>query len=221
VAAGDQFAGQFGKGLHLGAGDAEFRAAQARVAGGATQTGELREDVETRLRLRRRVERRVDLVRRLAAQGFVVRGFGGFRGDGQDQFGARRQVLQHFGLGSPQDEGADQTLEDVLRLAVAVALDRAGEAFVEAVDAAEQPGVGKAHDRPEVGEAVFDRRSGHRQAEVGREVEDRLRALGRRVLDRLRFIGDDGVPACARRNVPAPAAARCRRRSARPVVRPD
>jgi hypothetical protein len=197
VAVGDQFAREIGKSLHLGAGDGELRAAQTRVASGAAQSRQLREDVEVRLRFRRTLQCGVDCARGFAAQGFIVRGFGSFRRDRQDQFGARRQFLQHFSLGPSQYEGTDQAFEDVLRLAVAATLDGPGEAFVEAIDGAQQARIGKAHDRPQVAKPVFHRRPGQRQTKIGGEFEHRLRALGGGVLDRLRFIDDEGVPGTA------------------------
>jgi hypothetical protein len=194
VAVGDEFAGEFGKGLHLGAGDAEFRAAQARVAGGAAQARQLREDVEAGLRFGRTLERGVDLARGLAAQGFVMRGFGAS--------GATVRISSVRGGSScsTSDLVRRRTKGPIRRLRTCCASRSRlrsigpGEALVEAVDGAEQAGVGKTHDRPEVGQAVFDRRAGQRQAKIGVEFEHRLRALGGGVLDRLRFVGDQGMP---------------------------
>ena len=71
-----------------------------------------------------RRERAAGVGHGLPAQRLVMRrlGRGGLHGD--VELGARRQLLQHLRLGPAQHERPDQPLQQVLRVAVAVALDR-------------------------------------------------------------------------------------------------
>ena len=59
---------------------------------------------------------------------------------------------------------------------------------------ADEPGVGEVEDRPQVAEAVLDRRAGEGEPGAGRDAAQLLRGLVGRVLDGLGLVEDDAVP---------------------------
>ena len=152
-------------------------------------------------------QRCAGLAQRLAAQRLVVRGFGvvGFDAAGSVRCAAavRRST---WALVRRSMKGAIRRRS---RCCASRSRSRSigrGEALVEARQGAEQAGVAEAHDRPQFGQAVFDRRAGEREAEVRVQLEHRLRALGGGVLDGLGLVGDHGVPVRpAKRSAPAAA----------------
>ncbi|MDT4827444.1 hypothetical protein FQZ97_607910 [compost metagenome] len=177
MAAGGQSARQRHEGAQLGAPfplsqlAADFGRGQARVARGAAQAHDLRQHVDTRLRLLLRLRERACLCPggralrglarrlharqrgfglglRLPAQRFVVRGFHRFGLDPDHQLRARRQFVEHLGLGPAQHEGRDHAAQALAGLAHAAALDRVGEMLVEAGQRAQQARVAEAHHRP-------------------------------------------------------------------------
>ena len=75
---------------------------------------------------------------------------------------------------------------------------------------ADEAGVGEVEDRPQVAEAVLDRRAGEREAAAGRDAAQLLRGLVGRVLDGLRLVEDDAVPRAIGR-APRRRGRRCRR----------
>ena len=107
-----------------------------------------------------------------------------------------RQVRHQraVGLGAPQDERLGDAPQPRRGVAVAVALDRLGEAVPEALPAAEHPGVDGVEDGPQVGQPVLDRRAGQGQLLAGPQGAQGLGRVGGRVLDELGLVGDDGRP---------------------------
>jgi hypothetical protein len=188
LAIGHQLGRQLAEGLHLGAHQAQRGRDQARVAGGAAQPGQPGQDVE--LGLARRVARQAALGghQGVAPQGLVVGLLGRVGLHLQHQLGPRRQVVQHLGLGAAQDEGRDQAAQLPARGLVALALDGAGKALVEARQRAQQAGVAGLHDRPQLAQPVLDGRARQRQAKARLQAEHRLGALGCRVLDGLGLV---------------------------------
>ena len=75
---------------------------------------------------------------------------------------------------------------------------------------ADQARVGEVEDRPQVAEAVLDRRAGEGQPAAGRDAAQLLGRLVGRVLDGLGLVEDDPVPLTGRRG-PRRRAPRCRR----------
>ena len=59
---------------------------------------------------------------------------------------------------------------------------------------ADEARVGEVEDRPQVAEAVLDRRAGERQPGAGRDAAQLLGGLAGRVLDGLRLVEHDAVP---------------------------
>ena len=97
------------------------------------------------------------------------------------------------GLQAAQDVGAHQIAQRRVGgvRPVGEALDEVGELLGRP----EQARIDEVEDRPQVAEAVLDRRAGQRDAGIGLERLDRLGLLGRRVLDRLRLVDDGQAPA--------------------------
>jgi len=119
--------------------------------------------------------------------------------DAVDDLGARRQIGQHLGLGSAQQEGRHQTSQAAARGLVALAFDGGGIALAELPAAAQQARVEQVHDRPQVGEPVFHRGAGERQLEARRQRGHGLDAFGGGVFQRLRFVQHQRGPfACGK-----------------------
>ena len=76
----------------------------------------------------------------------------------------------------------------------------------ERLAGAEQAGVDEVEDRPEIAEAVLDRRAGERDARPRVDLLGGARLLGAGVLDRLRLV-EDGESPRRRERAPARAAA--------------
>ena len=70
----------------------------------------------------------------------------------------------------------------------------AGELGDERRPGADEAGVGEVEDRPQVAEAVLDRRAGEGEPGAGRDAAQLLAGLVGRVLDGLRLVEDDPVP---------------------------
>ena len=94
------------------------------------------------------------------------------------------------GLQPAQDVRPDQRAERLVRRPGLHLLDQAGERL----GAAEQARVEEIEQRPEVGQAVLDRRSRHGDAGRRLQLLDRPRLPRARVLDRLGFVEDHKVP---------------------------
>ncbi len=109
-------------------------------------------------------------------------------------FGARRQLLEHLLLGAAQDEGRDHPPQPQAHLHILIPFDGDREALVEVLPAAQQAGVDEAEEAPELTEVVFDGRARRDDAESAIEAEGRQRAFGAGVLDRLRLIQHDRLP---------------------------
>ena len=110
--------------------------------------------------------------------------------------GDLRQLELHLGavLGPAQDERLHHRAQPLERPRVAVRLDRAREGPLEPLARAEQAGVDDVHDRPELVEAVLDRRAGHRERATRVEPAQRARPLRGGVLDVLRLVEQEPVP---------------------------
>ena len=98
------------------------------------------------------------------------------------------QLGGHVGLGLRAAEHEDAVERSQRRLAVA------GELRHELRAGADEPGVAEVEDRPQVAEAVLDRRAGERELAVGRDASQLLAGLVGRVLDRLRLVEDQPLP---------------------------
>src|SRR5690606_10675803 len=110
------------------------------------------------------------------------------------------QVLNDTGIAleAPQDEWSHDALEACGHRVVAIALDGEREVAAERTERAKQARVGKLEDRPQLGEAVLDRRTGEREA-VARMQTASCPCGGRSgVLDVLRFVQGDNGPLDAR-----------------------
>ena len=77
-----------------------------------------------------------------------------------------------------------------LRRLLIARVDRARVALLELVERAEEAGAHEVEDRPDLGEAVLDRRAGQREAAIGLEALRRARRRAERVLDVLRLVED-------------------------------
>ena len=108
----------------------------------------------------------------------------------------RRQVADdvRVGLQSPQDERPHQLAQAVRLPPVAVALDRQREPPPEVVLRAEVARAAELHDRPQLAQAVLDRRAGERDAELRAQGADGRGLLGGRVLDVLRLVEHHASP---------------------------
>ena len=82
--------------------------------------------------------------------------------------------------------GAAEQQEPVERTQCRLAV--AAELGDERRSRADETGVGEVEDRPQVADAVLDRRAGQRQPCAGGDPAQRLRGFARRVLDRLRLV---------------------------------
>ena len=114
-----------------------------------------------------------DLGHRLAHDRLVERHLLGGQRHEPIGLGLRRQLRRDAGVGlaPAQQEGPHQPGERVGGVRVAVALDRHGDPPAERLERAEQPGRGPVEDRPELGEAVLDRRAG--EGDAGRRRDAR------------------------------------------------
>src|SRR5204862_3276570 len=72
---------------------------------------------------------------------------------------------------------------------------------------AQQTRMGKIEDRPQIGEAVLDRRTSKRNPRMGNELLDGARLLGTWILDCLRLVDDGDPPLGARKPIIAHQAA--------------
>ena len=102
------------------------------------------------------------------------------------------QVGDHplVGLQPAEDVGPDERAQRLIGRSGLQLLDEAGEGL----GSAEQAGVQEIEERPEVGEAILDRRAGH--GDAGRRLQflDAPRLPGAGVLDRLGLVEDRQVP---------------------------
>ena len=117
--------------------------------------------------------------------------------DRVDEVRLRRQLLRDRVLRAAQDERPDPLAQRRDRAAgaraIAAILDRLAKLERELVAMAEQAGVEKVEQRPQLAEVVLDRRA--RQADLVARVEraDRLGRLRVVVLDRVRLVEDEQV----------------------------
>src|SRR5262249_31895336 len=70
------------------------------------------------------------------------------------------------------------------------AVDRSRVALFELVERTEEPGADEVEDRPDLGEAIFDRRTREREAALRLEALRGARGGAERVLDVLRLVED-------------------------------
>jgi hypothetical protein len=98
------------------------------------------------------------------------------------------------GLAATQDERLGEPPEPRCRLAVAAALDRLAVPVAELFPAAQQARVDRVEDRPQLGEAVLDRRAGEGELLAGRQPAGRPRRVSGRVLDHLGLVEHDRRP---------------------------
>ncbi len=104
-----------------------------------------------------------------------------------DDFGDRRQILQHIALHAAQNKGRDffPQIFDILRMLLA---GNADIFFDEPVVGAQEARHQEIHQAPKLVERVFDRRAGQNQP-VGRlDHLHRFRVARAAVLDMLRFV---------------------------------
>ena len=108
----------------------------------------------------------------------------------------RRQLQLDLGrvLRAAEDERLHDRAQPLQRAVVAVRLDRPRERPLEPLPRAEQAGVDDVHQRPQLAEAVLDRRAGHRQPSPCGQPAERARPLRVRVLDVLRLVEQQAVP---------------------------
>ena len=104
------------------------------------------------------------------------------------------------GLEPAQDVRPDERAERLVRRSGLHLLDQSGERL----GAAEQAGVEKIEQRPEIGQAILDRGAGHGDAGRRFQLLDGPRLPRARVLDRLGFVENDEVPVA----LPQPLGAR-------------
>ncbi len=107
-----------------------------------------------------------------------------------DDFGDRRQIVEHVGFHAAQDEGRDffaQVLE-IFRLLLP------GDAdifFHKPIVGPQKARHEEVEEAPELIERIFDRRSRQDEAVVGLDHLDRFGVAGSAVLNMLRFVEDD------------------------------
>ena len=108
------------------------------------------------------------------------------------ELGLVGQVGNHpfVGLQAAQDVRANQ----IAQRAVVLVLRQAPGEVAEDLARSEQSGVSEVEDRPQVRQAILDRRPGQRDSRIGLELLDLPRLPGSRVLDRLRFVDDRQAP---------------------------
>ena len=100
-----------------------------------------------------------------------------------------------LGLGATEHEDAVEGPQRLLALGpAALAVAVAGERGDELRPGADQAGVGEVEDRPEVAEAVLDRRAGEGEPGAGGQAAELLGGVVGRVLDGLGLVEDDAVP---------------------------
>ena len=112
--------------------------------------------------------------------------------DEDDVFGARRQLGGDLGLGAAQHEVADAAAET----------SSGGRVFggilaAETGLGAEEAGLRKGEEAPEIKETIFDRRAGERDAVRGGDGARDGGGLARRVFDELSFVENDRIPVVA------------------------
>ena len=93
-----------------------------------------------------------------------------------------------LGLGAAEHEDAVEGPQRRLALARQLGDERG--------PGADEAGVGEVEDRPQVAEAVLDRRAGEGEADAGRDAAQLLGRLVGRVLDGLGLVEDDAGPTC-------------------------
>ncbi len=98
------------------------------------------------------------------------------------------------GLEAAQDERRRRSAEPPGSIVVAVAFDGNGEALPERVGRSEEARVQDLHDRPELREAVLDRRPGERDPAGCPDAAGRLGLPGRTVLDVLGLVQHETAP---------------------------
>ena len=112
--------------------------------------------------------------------------------DEDDVFGARRQLGGDLGLGAAQHEVADAAAET----------SSGGRVFGRILAAetglgAEEAGLRKGEEAPEIKETIFDGRAGERDAVRGGDGARDGGGLARRVFDELSFVENDRIPVVA------------------------
>ena len=193
VLAGHQLLHQALELFDLGARQAHLGHHQARVAGGAAQLHELGQHAH--LRAFFVFGGLGHFFAGLAAQRLLQAALGLAGHHQVDDLGARRQVLQHLGLGAAQQKGRDDAAQPLAHGGVLLAFNGAGKALLELRLRAQQAGVEQAHQRPQLRQAVFNGCARQRQPEVGLQLAHHLRALGVGVLERLGLVHHQAGPA--------------------------
>ena len=143
----------------------------------------------------------VDRVEHLVDDDPVERGLLGGQPAALDGLDLVRQVVDHrrVGLEPAQQERARAPAQVLGDVGAPVALDGDGVALAEGARGAEHARVDRVHDRPQLGEPVLHGRAGQREAVLGVEAADGLRAARAVVLDHLGLVEHDAVPGDARR----------------------
>ncbi len=98
------------------------------------------------------------------------------------------------GLGAAQDERLGELTQPSCGLRVVVPFDRAGELFTEALLAAQQAGVARVENRPQLAQAVLDRRTREGDLLARRQLAHGLGGLGGRILHHLGLVEHHRVP---------------------------
>ena len=99
------------------------------------------------------------------------------------------EILRDLGLRAAEDERVDRGAEALGGLLIA-RVDGTRVTLLELVERAEQAGADEVEDRPDLGEAILDRRAGEREAALGLEALGGARRGAERVLDVLRLVED-------------------------------
>ena len=137
-----------------------------------------------------------DLGHRLPNDRLVERHLLGGQGNQPIRLRLRRQVGsdRRVGLAPTQQERSYHPGEGVDGGRVAVAFDGDGDPPTERLERAEQAGRGPVEDRPEIGEAVLDRRAGEGDPAGHGQRPQRASRARQGVLGVLGLVGDDQPP---------------------------
>ena len=190
VAVLQQFFDYFGEGRQFAAGQPGAGHHQIGVTAKAPQPGDFRQHLQGFVLPLRGVDQRLQ---GLLAQCLVVVRLFGRQRHLVGNLGARRQLIEHLAFQPAQNKRLDQRLQGFTGRLLA-AFDRRAEAFGEALLTAEQTGIDKAKQVPQLAEVILQRRAGGDQFEVRLQAHRRLRAFAVGVLDRLRLVQHHAAP---------------------------
>ena len=198
--AAQQFIGEFEESGKLGAFQRSLGIDEGRMAAGAAQFADFRQDVD--LALTGRAIEGGDILHRLKPHRLVKGAFLLRQLNRDGKLGARRQFAQHSVLGAAQNERPDHGSQSVAGGGLPVALDGTGEAALEALGCAEQARVDDVEQAPQLVEIILDGRAAQGDAKFRIEL---LAALARLVSAFLRFCASSSTTMFQARAVSLPS----------------